>query len=205
MATRAIGRACRSNNAAARLSESRPFVISRRPTSMLRHAREGPIRCRTREAASIFRSASRAGEQRRRQQDRPVRRALTGVHSRNYTDTQGPPRRAFCVTGPGGPRRPRLRLPSPRPRDPSPGRRLTRSRASRGLCDHETGGIRADELVLGGSQDDPLRTLRIGALAKEVVGRVLLTEGVGDLTDALVHIPEERLVQREPLFLLFLH
>src|SRR5580765_4652578 len=73
------------------------------------------------------------------------------------------------------------------------------------LCDHETGGIGADELVLGGSQDDSLRTLRIGAPAQEVVGRILLTEAVGNLTDALVHIPEERLVQRETLFLLFLH
>src|SRR6476660_6785265 len=73
------------------------------------------------------------------------------------------------------------------------------------LRDHETGRIRADELVLGGSQDDSLRTLRIGALAQEVVGRILLTKAVGNLTDALVHIPEERLVQRQTLFLLFLH
>src|SRR5580765_7504214 len=73
------------------------------------------------------------------------------------------------------------------------------------LCDHETGGIRADVLVLGGSQDDSLRTLRIRALAQEVVGRILLTKAVGDLTDALVHIPEERLVQRQTLFLFFLH
>ena len=69
----------------------------------------------------------------------------------------------------------------------------------------EPRGIGADVLVLLRRQNHFLGATGIRALAEEVVRRILLTEGVGDLANALVHVPEERLVHRQPFLLRLVH
>jgi hypothetical protein len=73
------------------------------------------------------------------------------------------------------------------------------------LGHNESRRLCANVLVLRGGQNDLLRAHWIGALTEEVVRRILLAEGVGNLPDALVDVPEQGLVQRQTFFLSFFH
>jgi hypothetical protein len=73
------------------------------------------------------------------------------------------------------------------------------------LGDDEPDRFCADVLVLGACQDNSFGARRIRALTEEVVRCLRLAEGIGDLTDAFVHISEQRLVRRKSFFLGFLH
>ena len=65
--------------------------------------------------------------------------------------------------------------------------------------DHgEQGGIGVAPLVLGGRERDALGALEVRALAEDLERRRTARSALLALFDALVHLPKERLVHRQP-------